>query len=754
MLFASTLHSRVSRARLIAIAALLALPGLVPMNASADSAHSALADTTRPATFMREIIVTGARYPRAYYQSPQALSFINSVQLREQSPIVIGDMLSMLPGVDISKDSPWEQRPVLRGLSGQRVLVLMDGTPMNSARGNGPHPSLVDPSQIERVEVVRGPASVAYGSDALGGVINIITRQPLKSSLMSRPIGGSVTMGATSAESQGSGNFTLTPHIGRLSMFLGAGRRSTGDYTTPHGTIAHSSFRDWNAIGNARYDFNDRMVLKSGYQLNRGRAIGIPGLSSPMADYGPGNTTFFDFKEYNRDQAFLALDHQYEQSWLSSSHVKVYWQKEERNFHSTESISSAYYPAWGIPPNGSAYRFTDQSRFFDLDTYGAQIQMTSKKTDKYLFTTGFDLARDVTGGDNLRQRNYHYAAAGSIDSAGTIALRKTQSLATGNFDNYAVFFQDEWTINPKWTLSAGARWTQYHYETDPFVPGGGAPDVAAKSVNNGAPSGSLGIVFAPSSDLHLSANIANGYREPNAQDLFFTGPGSVGFVLGNPDLNPEKSISYETGLRWSAPRGGAVSVSFFYSTYKDLITALELDSLSRPVWLAQTGQQHAYQYTNVATATIWGYEIEGEHRFQPNWTGRVTLSNQMADITSPAAILQVYKIHADRVPLELVPPFKGTTSVRWNDDQHRVWVESTARWAWRTNRLPPPVPGVSQLDTFKKEYIVGDIMLGMDVEPMRVQLGVKNFTNRAYRPALASVEDPGISLVGSMTVSF
>src|SRR5262245_46827220 len=96
-------------------------------------------DTTRPVMFLKETVVTGARYPRAYYESPQALSFVSRLQLREQAPSVPADALSMLPGVANSKDSPWEQRPVLRGLGGQRVMVLVDGMPMNNARGNGPH---------------------------------------------------------------------------------------------------------------------------------------------------------------------------------------------------------------------------------------------------------------------------------------------------------------------------------------------------------------------------------------------------------------------------------------------------------------------------------------------------------------------------------------------------------------------------------------------------------------------------------------
>ncbi|TMQ68808.1 MAG: TonB-dependent receptor, partial [Candidatus Eisenbacteria bacterium] len=135
-------------------------------------------------------------------ESSQALSFLSRAQIHEQTPNVLGDVLATLPGVDMSKDSPWEQRPILRGLGGQRVLVMVDGMPVNSARGNGPHPSLVDPFQVERIEVVRGPSSVAYGSDALGGAINIITREPQEGG---DAFSGAVTLGGSSVDRQRNG---------------------------------------------------------------------------------------------------------------------------------------------------------------------------------------------------------------------------------------------------------------------------------------------------------------------------------------------------------------------------------------------------------------------------------------------------------------------------------------------------------------------------------------------------------------------
>ena len=285
----------------------------------ATSSAPASADTTKPVIFLKQTVVTGARYPRKYYESPQAMSFLNRKDLDEQRPTVLGDALYGVPGTDNSKDSPWEQRPVLRGLGGQRVLVMMDGDALNSARGNGPHPSLVDPTQVERVEVVRGPSSVAYGSDALGGVINIITRQA-PTATTGNSMRGAASIGASSADQQFNGDLQLMPQIGKLSAFISTGGRNAEDFQTPdNGKVAGSSFSDYNAIANVRYALTNQTALKAGWQLYRGHDIGIPGLAYSQ----PGYSQEFNFPYYNRNAASLMVDHSYAaSSWFASSSVQ------------------------------------------------------------------------------------------------------------------------------------------------------------------------------------------------------------------------------------------------------------------------------------------------------------------------------------------------------------------------------------------------------------------------------------------------
>jgi hemoglobin/transferrin/lactoferrin receptor protein len=734
---------------------LLAAPGLPGGAWAADAASaktSALADTTKPVIFLKQTVVTGARYPRAYYDSPQALSFLSRTDLKEQRPTVLGDALYGVPGTDNSKDSPWEQRPVLRGLGGQRVLVMMDGDAMNSARGNGPHPSLVDASQVERVEVVRGPSSVAYGSDALAGVINIITRQA-PTATTGKSMRGAASIGGSSADQQFNGDLQLMPQIGKLSAFISTGGRNAEDFQTPdNGKVAGSSFSDYNAIANVRYGLTDQTALKVGWQLYRGNKIGIPGLAYSQ----PGYSQEFQFPYYNRNAASLLVDHTYAaSSWFASSSVKGYWQSEDRNFFSDINVDLTGSP--GFPPGPVLYQ-QKKDRYFALDTYGLHAQADSRKFDRYRLSWGLDASRDKTAGTNVSHETYSDGSGGDVFPP-TVTV--TQSLPTGNFDNVAGFGQSDMYLSKQWTLSAGARYTYYHYRTDfgvaqPANPGGGGPptpevDFQPYSVDKGAVAGSVGLVYALKPDLHISANVANGYRQPNAQDLFFNGPASVGIVLGNPALKPEKSISYDLGLRWG-PGNLALSGNLFYSTFDDLIDAIQ--TVADPDGPGPA--QAVYQYVNITKARMYGGEAEAEWRFRPQWDLRANCTGTVGDITSSEAILELYGApNTDTAPLDGVPPFKGNASLRWTSANGRLWVEPATRYSWRTNRLPLPTPGVPQLSTFKKEWIVGDIAAGMKFgHGENVTIGIRNFTNRAYTLPLASLEEPGISVYGSLSTDF
>ena len=256
-------------------------------------------------------------------------------------------------------------------------------------------------------------------------------------------------------------------------------------------------------------------------------------------------------------------------------------------------------------------------------------------------------------------------------------------------------------------------------------------------------------MYEPVKDLHVSANVANGYRQPNAQDLFFDGAASVGFVIGNPGLDPETNVSYDLGLRWG-PGSFALSGNVVIATYRNLIDALPVPSVP------EAQGQPTFQYANIAEARMWGGEAEGEVTFMREWRARASIAGTVGDITSSEAILKLYGVAGtDRAPLTGVPPLKGGMSLRWNERESRAWLEAGSRWSWRTNRLPLPTPGVGQLTAFKKEWIVADLSAGVKWSSgQRVVAGIRNLTDREYRQALGSLDEPGRSFYASLSTDF
>ena len=375
-----------------------------------------------------------------------------------------------------------------------------------------------------------------------------------------------------------------------------------------------------------------------------------------------------------------------------------------------------------------------QDRYFDVRTYGFQTQLHAAETDRYRLTAGVDAARDLTAGGNVRFRTWYDADGAPLAPTSTSL---SASMPAGRFDNAGVYAQLEVTLGRGLRLEAGQRLTRYRYRTDANPMYG----FTAARLDQDAWSNSLGLAWTPASDLHVTMSASNGYRQPNAQDLYFAGYGSVGLVLGSPDLEPEHSGSFDLGLRWG-PGTLALAGNLFYSNYTDLISAVPI-------------APGTYQYTNIATARIWGGDLEAQWRFHPRWSARTTMSGQVGDITSRTAIQELYGIVADRVPLEMVPPFRGTVGLRWSGARDRLWVEASSRYSWRTNRLPPPLPGVEEYSTFKKEWIVGDLFGGANLPGgRRLVVGVRNLTDRRYRPALSSLVEPGISFVASVGSDF
>jgi outer membrane cobalamin receptor len=172
-----------------------------------------------------EMVVTATRVEREVFNTPQAVTVLDDLAVEQANTGTTPDILSGTTGVLIQKTNSGGGSPFIRGLTGKQVLILVDGVRVNNSYYRfGPHQYLntIDPDLVERIEVVRGPTSVLYGSDALAGVINVITRKRVDFS-DARGAEGLVVLHGASADAslagrlQVEGNFNQLGYIGGIS---------------------------------------------------------------------------------------------------------------------------------------------------------------------------------------------------------------------------------------------------------------------------------------------------------------------------------------------------------------------------------------------------------------------------------------------------------------------------------------------------------------------------------------------------------
>jgi len=341
-------------------------------------------------TLYYEVIVTATRTKRDTFETPKPVSVIDRQKIEEKAPNNVTELLLEVPGVDVNGVGANQSRPIIRGVRGTRILLMEDGIRMNNSRVSqdfGEIPALVDVSEVDRVEVVRGPASVLYGSDAIGGVVNIITRLP-EYDPEKTEIHGNLGYRYSSADKQNKGTVNLNGNIGKLGIMLSGNIRKAKDYSAPAGTFGELELADdapVNDTGVKDYGIN----LQLNYKLSKENQISFKYQYYKAEDAGFGNVdpTLYgafpmvfqilyplqDYQKYTLKYENNKLD------FLLADNLSFtgYYRDNERNVE--QNLSLPFGP-------GITYNWY-QETFTDVSTTGFRLEF-NKSAKKHLFTYG------------------------------------------------------------------------------------------------------------------------------------------------------------------------------------------------------------------------------------------------------------------------------------------------------------------------------------------------------------------------------
>ncbi len=716
--------------------------------------------TLKPGSITEDVTVTATRTQVLSSETAVPVSVLGREEIDRKAVNTISDIFRTLPGTSTVNEGAFQVRPRIRGLDSNRVLILVDGERLNNSRTStaqsGVETGLIETSQIETVEVARGSGSVLYGTDALGGTINIITRDTPPRREGGFRFGGTLDTFYTSNENGLRGSlavngankyfaFRVAQSLERFNNYYTG--KSDGQIPaeilaiggiTPNGEVLNSQSHGSNTQATTRFFVNDLSTIKLNYERRRAADIGSSALVGVFNAFFP----FSDRDKFSGRYDVAALTKQ-----LQRLSVSGFYQAQDRNFTNILTVDPVlpFFP--GIYQHSETITATKTSGF-DLQTdwiFGGRNSLTA----------GASFFRDV----NSDQRQIISA------STATSANRKisnSKSVPNAALSNIAAFAQDEFRVTNRLKFVGGFRFDNFTTSADPttgFTIPTLRPDqidslqigslASGLNVSNSAVTGDLGVVYRLAPTVNFSSRIGRSFRTPNIFELFFTDAGSAGgFVVGNSRLKPETGINFDTSLKITNSHLAA-SVTYFRNSYKNFLNTVDAnDTRGCPIFITQPGTVYdvnncfvvssppgrspvrVSQTQNIDKALIQGVEAEFE----------VPIKISFGLLTPNGNISYLRGDNTDKqVPLDVISPIRSNVGVRWNNFGKAYFFDYTARIVAKQERLSPsfllpvnqggnggPEPG------FVTHNISGGYYFHRERYGFNINLGLSNLSNRPY----------------------
>ena len=445
---------------------------------------------------MEEIVVSGG-YNSTQHENIVKIEILKLDPLKITNTPNFTEMLTKVPGVDMISKGSGVSKPVIRGLSMNDILVLNNGVRFENYQYSSHHPLGIDEFGIDHVEIIKGPASLLYGSDAIGGVINFIKEKPA-------PIGSIIgdynlhlysnTLGMTN-------NLGIKGASGKFFGGLRVGQKTNSDFLQGGGAF----------VPNSR--FNEKsMKVNAGFTDKVG--------------------TFKLFYDFNNQKLGLVEDEAIEAITKRGRENKIWYQ--ELNTQLFSSQNKLYLGPFKLDIN-SAFQNTELVHFGDVGVYELQMELATLTYEAKLLLSSKENSEYIIGFQGYNQTNTN------------LNNRETKLLPDATTNNYSAFGLLQYTFFKKLKLQTGIR---YDYKSIYTRAVGSATDSmtyrAPLDKSFGSFSGSFGATYHLSEKLLIRTNFAAAYRTPNLAELTSNGQHELRYEIGDKNLVPENA--YETDL--------------------------------------------------------------------------------------------------------------------------------------------------------------------------------------------------------------
>jgi outer membrane receptor protein involved in Fe transport len=567
---------------------------------------------------------------------------------------------------------------------------------------------MVDIESVERIEVYRGSASALYGSDAIGGVVNIVTG-PGADSAGESNIGGSVKLLGRSADEQVYARLDMHGSLGRADLDLGLSSRSVGTLHTPEGEIPNTDFTDYS--GNLTLDipFNQMHSIRTSLQHYRARDIGIPVFNDELESSGR-----YPLKERGSAELSYQVRPTALLPWISNATASAWAQKIHSKFKEN-TVDSLFFRNIHI-----GWIMGDRKSDSELISYGTRLESTALPSENLFATFGIEVLREDVEGLSITQET-------QMDIDWDVVSVEDDSIASlpdARRITISAFAQSELDLWSRAVLSLGIRHDEASTET--WETTGSTVDPGKTSANR--TSVKVGSRVKVTDDLTLTGSLGSGFKVPTLQELYFNDIVHGGmWVFGNDTLIVEDALSADAGIRFANSRVSVVANAFRTWT-DDLITVRYVGMLYNIP---------RFQYVNVTKAVIEGVEVEADWRPTRQLQIGGAWSWLRGDDVSEHGFGQ-----PEEIPLPSMPPSKTTVDLNYTPPVtlgpfSEFWMELKVRIVADQTRVAPE-------EEKSKGFTLWDIRFGCDVGKWSdITFGVENVANKSYQQPLSMVREAG-----------
>lgn len=681
------------------IVLLLIFVGLVSIEeilGSSIQIDSIARDTT--IILIKEVIITANRQKSIAFDGTAAVSLLNKQELSYLAPMSMPDVLMTAPGVWMQKTNHGGGSPFIRGLTGYQTLLLIDGIRFNNSTfRSGPNQYLntIDPLMVDRIEVVRGQGSVQYGSDAIGGVVQMMSHTPRFSS-EGTTWNGFIYGKYLSEDMEKTGRISLDVGMKNTAISAGFTSKNLGDI------VAGGSLGKLSPTGYNEYsmDFKLLQKTKSGqlftvaYQHHLQKDVP---LYHKIID---GSYSTYSFDPQQRDLAYLKWNAPTNNKWFDKIRITISFQGaiEGRIKQKTNDTNI-------------------KNEKDKVKTFGAVIEVISKPSEFWSISSGIEYYHDkVRSSAFERQEN-------STIKNEIRGLYPDNSSA----DNFALYSLHSFKME-KFNFSFGARYNMVQLSiNDEFF--------GQTTINPNAFVGNAGITFKVNSKHHIIGSINSGFRAPNINDVSSLGVADFRYEVPNYDLKPEKSLNFEVGLKSRFQRFSS-NIYFYQNNLTDLITNVKA---------TYNGQStidgvQVYKRINVDKAVLRGVEADVEYIIT-------------SKILAQANLTYTYgKNQSKDEPMRRIPPLFGRMSIFWHLNS-KIKMNGSFIYANKQERLSQgDIDDDRIADGGTPGWETFDISAHYSRKNMNIQIGITNLFDKAYRTHGSGVDGIGRSIWLSLTL--